>query len=145
MRLAYALLAEAAQFTGDGRLWLLGGGLDRAIAPGFPYTQPSMSVVVSALLPREDIRETYQVQLRVEDPSGGQVFESVPTALSYVDDSKIPQLPPRLSFAITLNGMRFSMEGLYAFRALVNNEEVALLTFYVQPVAAQEHTKSGNT
>jgi len=40
MKIAYAFLADAAQYTPDGRLWMLGGDIDTLFVPDIPITHP---------------------------------------------------------------------------------------------------------
>jgi hypothetical protein len=138
MRLAYALLADSAQFTREGKLFLLGGGLDIYNVPSLPATLASICTVVSIFLSRDSLRDEYPIQIILTDPSG-----NIPVGWSFsidtIEDSHMPDVPPRLNFAATLTGASFSSQGTYMFRVIVEGEVMANLPFYIHHQAPDEN------
>src|SRR5262245_6772088 len=53
MRLAYAFLANFAEWSEEGRFSLLGGGFTLVKAPSVPFVVHTMSLVVGVQVPRE--------------------------------------------------------------------------------------------
>lgn len=74
MKLRYALVAEYANFTGDGKLNLM-GVTDRIFAYQFPAVHRDLVLVNSIETDNDDENTTQQLQVQLIDPDGLTVAE----------------------------------------------------------------------
>ncbi|MBF6592351.1 MAG: hypothetical protein IVW57_17710, partial [Ktedonobacterales bacterium] len=121
MKLAYAILADAAQLGQDGKVSLLGGDFDTINAATFPLTHPALSLVMRLdFEPREAERE-YWLRVTLAGPGNAPLAATPASAFT-------PRVLPgreeqvvRAMFVIGLNGLTFDQQGTYQFRLLVDD------------------------
>ncbi len=76
MRLSYAFLANAAEFTpADGRMWVLGGDFDTLAASAFPVTHPVMTLVVKISAQPAECHREHRLRIERIDSDGAQIQE----------------------------------------------------------------------
>jgi len=74
MRLRYALIAEYANFTGDGKL-NLGGVTDRIFAYQFPAVHRDLVLVNSVETDNDESNSVQELSVQLIDPDGRTVTE----------------------------------------------------------------------
>jgi hypothetical protein len=120
MRLAYAFLADAAEFTPDGKLWVLGGDLDTIRVQEFPHTYPAMALVVKLLLHSDECGYEHQIQVRVDGPLGERVAEAqINSTVSARTD--YPEEETGLAFVINYQQTSFPGPGTYSFTIIADD------------------------
>ena len=68
MRLVYAFPADAAQFTEDGKLWILGGDFDAIRVREFPFKQPALALVVKIALLPDECEQDHRIRVLLIGP-----------------------------------------------------------------------------
>jgi hypothetical protein len=116
----YAFLADAADAPPNGKLYVLGAGIDHIYAQRFPAVHATMTVVVKlAVHPSEcgvprtmtiDLwdSDAHPVGVHVEHPFQAQRNELRPGSMVYVQ------------LVLNLVGLRFESPGDYSFEVMVD-------------------------
>jgi hypothetical protein len=128
MDIAFAFLANYAEFAQDGRLTMVNGDLETLLSTRFP-TQPfNLMLAVKLMFPAAECERDYQFRVEISNSqmtqAGGQ---RAPTRID------IPVRPPRnpaapqqgmtLGFAIQFLGIVFPRDGEYPVRILLDGVE----------------------
>lgn len=135
MKLMYALLASGAEFTPDGRLWVLGGDIDMFYTQDTPAILPTLTLALKLLvLPRECGIEH---QLRIRLTNANNVSIRPDTSLAFTPYIR-PEYPHRaigvgLSFAF--QQVQFEHLGEYTFHILIDSVELGTLSLTITPTA----------
>jgi hypothetical protein len=69
MQLEYAFLADAAQAS-EGKLFVLGGGIDRIFAQSFPAIHSHMTLVLKIELHPAECGREHNLEVELWDPDG---------------------------------------------------------------------------
>jgi len=133
MELAYAFLADAAQFTSDGKLNMLGGDFNSIVAEGFPHIHPVIAIVMRFRINRDEAAVPHPVRLelcnldRPEDPPMADIEGSFPAT------TILPTAEDPLFFANVSNvlGTVFTSAGNYALRIIADGRQVKEFPFTV--------------
>ena len=129
MKLGYAILADAAEVSSDGKLTIMGGNIDAINAPSFPALHPKLSLVVNLLVepsdlanfeasPQEVIFGVPHHQFRVEcvEPDDATLVFAGVVPIPVIDIPKRSELPSKLMFVINSPPLVFRTSGIYKFR-----------------------------
>jgi Family of unknown function (DUF6941) len=130
MEIAYAILATAAELSGDGRVHLLNGGINRIVGP-FPGLLPRPLTLVACIdfAPGECGRE-YDIVVDIIGPDGKEVVSG---------KEKSGLLPPaeegktsRSTFFFTFLGTPFETVGKHAIRIAVEGQVLKQLDLHIE-------------
>ena len=132
MDVTFAVIADAANLSHDGKLNLL--GIFTVIrAPQFPAVHPQMFLVVTFEANAAETGQRRMVDVRLVDPDGKQLGEA---AGQLIVPSGEAGYPVQLNHILPLSGVRFERPGDYAFHISVNGETSARLPLLVRPLPA---------
>lgn len=137
MKLAYAMLADSAQFTPDGRLWVLGGDIDTLYVPAIPAKQPLLTLVFKVLFAPEECEREHTLRVDVTSPDGTLVKSG--ESLSFVPHVS-PDRPDEdvgVGVPVLIQNQEFQTLGQYVYHILVDDQELAELPLRISPVPAQ--------
>lgn len=130
MQLAYAFLANSAEFTPDGRLWVLGGDFDTIMVPAFPVTHPYLTLIVKVLAQPMECGREHQLRIALIDSDGSNLHE----IHAHFTPEKRPDFPHRgvgIGMALNLAALHFQSQGDYAFHILVDNLELGSVSLHL--------------
>jgi hypothetical protein len=122
LKLDYVLLAEAAS-SGEGKQFLHGAGLRRVDVPVLPI----LVQVAVAMRFTADLREAgdrHTLQIRIEQPSGGDLLETPPLEIDVPADPPTPDAEELGVQAMVQGGFSFPEAGWYLFHVTLDNEPV---------------------
>ncbi len=120
MRLEYMLLADKAEAI-NGKLYLLGGGLDTVRLLTIP-SLASYDIVLSVKVTREEAGE-HHFQLTLEDSSGAPVFGPIQSTLT----ATAPSEGPESRVLLVVSGpFPVGAPGTFAWRLRVDDADVAM-------------------
>lgn len=119
MRVRYALMAEYANVTGDGKLNVM-GVLDRLFAYHFPATHRELVVVNSLEIDNEDDGTTQQIEIRVIDPEAHSMAQ-VGGQLNVVGGKQV------FNQIHVFQDLEFQGPGLYQVLVMINGVTVSTL------------------
>jgi hypothetical protein len=123
MKLAYAMLADAAEIGSSGKLSMVGGDFDSIPAPGFPVLHPRMTIVIKLLLRPEELERDHQLRVEILAPTGLNIApsETQPITTSQALRPNSPKDDAKYYLVVTLPIIMFPMPGRYEVRMLVDD------------------------
>ena len=114
-----AILADAVQAIA-GKLYILGGGWDTLFVGRFPARHPSLGIALRMRVPWAFHEDRFKVTVDLVDEDGKSVFgDRQGSDISVVR-------------AFTFNSLPLARPGGFAFRILVDDQEVSRLRFWVR-------------
>ncbi len=132
MEVTFALLADAANISSEGKLNVL-GAFNNIYATRYPVTHPEMNLVLRMHASAAEVGQTkgFKVVLLDADGNVQEGFElrgefEVPTA-------RRPGSRIGMETIIRLVGTTFQHQGDYSFSILINDEEKAAVPVSVGP------------
>lgn len=131
MRLAFAFLADAAQFTVDGRLWVLGGDLQFIEASDLPVDHPALTLVVKAFIDPDECGQEHIFSVDVEEPSGRIAHLPASEPITPRRSKEHPELPVGIALALNIQQVQFTHFGVFHFRVKLDDQELTSLPLYV--------------
>jgi len=118
--IAYAFLADAAQTIPGQKFNVLGGGISRIGARGFPFRHPHLTLVVGLRVTATETDRSHEVRLLVLDPDGAEIASATAT----IAMQKRPDVRDEvLTFAVDLWNLTFPTGGDHSVRIMVNGSE----------------------
>ena|ERR1035437_2221363 len=132
MKINYALLADLAQATPDGKVNILGGGIDQLMAPEFPIVQPVLTLVARIEVAASECDKDHRFQVLFWDQDGNQL---PPTVDGHFTAQRNPVNPAGISniqLAIMMSQVAIPRAGDYSFRIMLDDREEANLPLLVR-------------
>ncbi len=99
MELDFALLADEVSVGADGKLTIVGAGVDLLVAPTVPTIHARIVLILRAFVSIEEAREPHRVAVRVVGPGGNQVGST------YSDAQPVPEAVLALGESLSHIGM----------------------------------------
>lgn len=130
MDLAYAFVADAAQFTDDGKLWVLGGDFDTIYSPTYPVAQPVLTLVVKLFARPADCNREHALLIDFAMPDGGAARLATQSFTPQLRADR-PDLPDAVNLALGFLGLTFSVPGAYTLRVVVDDAELAAVPLHL--------------
>jgi hypothetical protein len=128
MEVTMAVLAEASNTTGDGRLNML-GVFDVIHARSMPYRHPKMNVVLRIKAEIGEKGESHTLDLRLLDPDG-KVQDQPPT-MPLVFPAEMPLATPEQTIVIEMLNLSFQQAGAYEFEVLIDGNRRRTIDLYL--------------
>lgn len=138
MQIEYAFLADAAQ-TAEGKLYVLGGGIDRITTRKFPTTHPFMTLVIKLKLHPSECGRQHKLDIELWDQDGQRVGPQISGELSRERQPDAPTQPVFFQVVLNVIGAKFDRPGMYEFHILVNGEYLKSV-----PLELRELQESGS-
>lgn len=134
MRVAYALLANAAEFSPDGKLYLLGGDFDTINANAVPVMFPFLVIVVKFRFSQAETVNQRTLRVVPLGPNGELMRQPI----------ELPIQPPRSGYpesgmgvCVHLLNIEFPALGEYIFRVEVDGLEMVQLPLRIRLVQVE--------
>lgn len=129
MEVEYSFLADGAQTSSDGKLFVLGGGIDRIFAANFPTTHPYISLVLKLKLDPSECDREHGLEIELWDPDGNPIGGKVSGKFT----GKRAERGEDSFIQLVLNmlGVKFPSAGDYAFKILVDGHHIKTLPLHV--------------
>ena len=130
MDVTFAVIADAANLSREGKLNLL-GIFNVLHAAQFPAVHPQMSLVLTLEATAAEMGQTKAVEVQLVDPDGKSLGAAsgrlvVPTGEA--------GYPVQLNHILPLAGVRFARPGDHAFHILINGETKTRVPLLVRPI-----------
>ena len=123
MRLAFAILADAAVFTPDGKLQVQGGDLDTVYSTVFPAVQPTMSLAVKLNADSGDISQGFILRLEATTPQDAPWFPAFAVPFTANPNPLTGGQPVKVAFVLNLPMLVFPIAGTYKIRLSVKRDQ----------------------
>jgi len=128
MRIAYALLAQAAEFTPDGRLYCMSGDLESLNVQSVPVMLPMLVVLAKFIVDAPESGRPHLIRLAAFGPDNTRLPIGMET----------PLVPPaanaesKVGICINIANVELPAAGQYIFRLEMDNIEVARLPLFIR-------------
>lgn len=123
MRIAYALLADAAQVSSDGKVSLLGGDVRTITAESVPVEQAVLAIVFRIVIEANDPQDS-ELEVKLED-SHEQKIAPIFKQRLVVGDEDADALDASIPAVLTYTGLKFDTFGTYRFVLRVDGKILA--------------------
>ena len=123
MEISYAFFADFAQLTSDGKLNVLGGDVRVFPFPGPPpWVQPSIFLVISLILERQECGRVYRFSGDMIAPDGNRIAPYLENdfTVANLDD---PELVGKLNILVQLGSVPFPQPGVYNMEVTIADRE----------------------
>ena len=139
MRALFALLADVALAHPDGKIYMLGGGIEILRPPSLPFVLPNMSFVVKIeFSPAETGRERL-IEVIPMDSDGRPVSPPARVTITPTRNPEYPGLPVSTQIVLNMRDLPIEQAGSLAFAVLVDGHVVASVPLHViDPTVATE-------
>lgn len=122
MQINYAFLADSAEFTSDGRLWMLGGDVDTIFTPQVPATHAELSLVMKLNIDPIDCETEHQIRFQLLDPNNIPLVPD--SGFSFrPNPSQDPDLPNGYGICIGFQQLKFQQLGKHTVVIRIDGEE----------------------
>ncbi|HTN42571.1 MAG TPA: hypothetical protein VMN77_02105 [Nitrospiria bacterium] len=118
MKVVFAVLADGANITRDGKLNIL-GVFDSIQAQQFPITHPQMQLVMRFEADRAEGGRTKKVEVQLMDEDGQKLLV---LGGDFTLGPGRPGVTIGSNHILTINMMKFEHPGDYEFKILINDE-----------------------
>ena len=126
MELEDIFLARYAELTPDGLFTVVGGGVNRINAGGFPWSWGIMFLLARCRLTPEEAHRRHTVSIERESPNGQHESIGAPFPMANLPDR--PEIGPDGKFSFNLNycmtNLIFPEPGVYKYRLKVDEQEM---------------------
>jgi len=142
MRIAYAFLADAALGHPDGKMYVLGGGIDTVFSPTFPFIAQPLSIVLKAEFEPDESDSPHLVEVQLLNSVGSALIPSLKTQVLPQRHSRWPERAVGVQLVLGLAGLSFERPENCRFRVLLDSEEQVSLPLFVEQLE-QELQEAG--
>jgi len=132
----YAFLADAAQTSSDGKLYVLGGGIDRIYAKKFPIVHSSMSLVLKLKLHPTECEREHTLELELWDPDGNLVGAKVSARFEAKRQER--GRPGFVQLVLNVVQATFARPGDFAFQIVIDGQHYKSVSLYLEEVGSPD-------
>src|SRR3990172_13234108 len=125
MEVEYAFLADAAQVSSDGKLFVLGGGINRVFAQRYPTVHPYMTLVLKLHLHPTECDREHTLEVELWDPDGRPVGGKLSGTFSAQRQEK--GRPSFVQLVFNILQTQFGAPGDYQFNIVVDGQHIKTL------------------
>ncbi|GAC1355596.1 MAG: hypothetical protein NVS4B8_18270 [Herpetosiphon sp.] len=136
MEIAFAFLADAATAPGDGKIYVLGGGINVLGAAAFPFTHHAMTLVVCLSVHPTESDQLHSLEIELWDADGTQVGPKVSGQFGAQRHPEHPSWKIMVPVALTYANTVFPRPGDFEFQIGVDGRHLHTLDLHVVPMAA---------
>lgn len=132
MELETAFLAQGAEVLPDGRVFVLGGGVEGFALPGLPFPIPSMAIVMRFHFADDECGVGYQVRVTITNPNGEDSGLLAALPLNPVRPETFPERGVKVFAVVNVTYFMVTQFGLHRVNVSVNEAEIGGFTFGIQ-------------
>jgi hypothetical protein len=133
MRLAFAMLADFAEATPDGKVTIGGGDFDTIYAPAFPAVHPrTVALVMKYIADAADLGMPHVLRIEFVGPNGQLVAPPFDVQFTPQPHQLPINVPTKLAFVFNFQALLLPAPGTYHFRVFLDEaaEPIASLPLY---------------
>ncbi len=120
----YAFLADAAQTSPDGKLYVLGAGINQIKAVGFPAMHPQMSLVVKLNMHPSECDRAHSTDIELWDEDGSKIGGTMNRPFQVPRRKDFPARNVFFQMILNLIGTEFPRAGTYGFQISVDGRHI---------------------
>jgi len=138
MKVETAFLAQAAEVSGDGRIFVYGGGIEGLITPTVPLVVPQISIVVRLHFLLGECGTSHNLRITMSDSDGEDCGLDATVSVNPVVPEYMPDRGTRLFATFGVNYLKFDQFGVYAVNVFVGDERLDGFTIGVHQAKPPE-------
>jgi hypothetical protein len=131
MRARLAMLADYALAHPDGKIYVLGGGIEIIRPDSFPYVHPTISLVAKIEFTAAECGRPHTIEIHPLDADGRAFAPTASTELTPQRNPEYQRLPVSVQFVIHLQGLQFDAAGSRVFSILVDGAELDSVPLHI--------------
>lgn len=131
MKLAYAILADAAQVALDGKISVLGGDFDTIFAQSFPARHPSLALVMRFDVEKQECGLEHQLRIAISGPLNTPVAGPITSVFVPQANPAYPNRLVKALLAMTFQNLTFESQGSYNVNITVDGHSAGKVTLYL--------------
>jgi hypothetical protein len=138
MRLAVAIVADAAIANPrDGKLYVLGGGIDTLEFERFPAQLPALSLAVKLEFAPAECGRQHTLEVQLLDPDGTPMIPKIVIPMTPLRNPTDATLPSAAQWVINFQQLAIAGPAENAFSLVVDGQEIASLPLRVVQAPAR--------
>ncbi len=138
MRTLVAILADAAIAHPDGKLYMLGAGIEIIKPPACPYVHPALSLACKIEFTVAESGRPWTIEVHPIDQDGQPFGATTSLQVTPQRNPEHGHLPVSVQFVLNMQGIAFTRAGSNSFSVLVGGHEVASVPLHIlEPPSAQ--------
>lgn len=123
MHLAFAMLADFAEATPDGKVTIGGGDFDSIVAPAFPAVHTrTIALVVRFIVDPAESEAPHTFRVEFTDPQGNTWIPPVKAPYSSLRTRGASETPAKFAFVFNFSGLVFPTPGRYLIRLFLDED-----------------------
>ena len=128
MEVEFAMLADSAQAS-EGKVYILGGGIDKIFAKAFPTTHPQMALALKLKLDSSECEREHALEIELWDADGNPAGPKL--SAKFEAPREDLGRPSYVQLVLNIVGQTFKAAGDYAFKVLVDGQHLKTLPLYL--------------
>jgi hypothetical protein len=136
LEIDFALLADAADASVAGKLFIMGGGISEIAATNFPATHPTMVLVLKLKLHPSECDRPHTLEIKFWDADGKRLQPEISGQFAAQRDSEQPARPVFVQLLFNILGLQLPAPGDYEFHIVVDGHYLRSLPLHVKKVDA---------
>ena len=138
MELAYTFLANGAELSGDGRFYVLGGGIDGIAVVAVPTAIPTIAAVCAIRFLPSECGQDHRLRVTLTRPDGSddglEAFVDLQPTLIPIN----PEVGPNLKVVFSIRNLQLPQLGSYRFNFCLGEQRIGSLDFQVSAISQDE-------
>jgi hypothetical protein len=131
MRALMAFLADVALAHPDGKVYVLGGGVEILLADQIPHVQPTLALVLKIEFLPVECGRLRNIEIHALDADGNPFAPAAALQVTPERNPQFPQLPVSVQLVLNLHGIVFNNYGSRQFSILVDGNEIASVPVHI--------------
>jgi len=142
MRIRLALLADHTTANqGDGKLYVVGGGITSLAFDTFPAIQPHLSLALGIEVDREGFGAQHTLTIEAEGPPGAVIFKPVNVTFT-TGPAQGPERSTYFHFVSNMDNVAFPSAGEYGFAVAIDGKPQERVDLRVERAGPQVAVKA---
>lgn len=145
MRVVYAVLADSAVDSGNGKTDVSGMGFDHIYSTATPARHGQLVLVLRLEASLPECGQEHHIRIELWGPDGERLVQGAGSVIPQRNAVE-PHQPSGQTLILNFRGLVFPAYGDYGFHILVDNLELGTVPFYVREAAtpAREEPADGD-
>jgi hypothetical protein len=131
MRVLFAMLADVAVGPPDGKVYILGGGVEILKPPVLPFVVPAVSFVAKIEFTTAELGRPRVIEVVPLDSDGQPLGPPVRVETTPVANPAYPGLPVSIQLILNMRDLPVTRPQSLAFSVLVDGHELASVPLHI--------------
>jgi len=131
MRVLFAMLADVAVGPADGKVYILGGGVEIFKPPVLPFVVPAVSFVAKVEFTTAELGRPRVIEVVPLDSDGRPLGPPIRVEATPVANPASPGLPVSIQLILNMRDLPLTRPQSLAFSLLVDGHELASVPLHI--------------